>query len=161
MTPVLKAIAGRNILTHATMDPELEPTLADPIHLEQLLLNLTVNAVEAMPAGGVLHVATTNVLARENRRLAAGWLPAGSYVMLSVSDTGVGIPAGALENVFDASFSTKGQRGLGLASVSQIAQDYSGAVDVQTARGRGTTFNVYLPRVVRPESHPVSQWRLR
>ena len=149
------------MLTHATMDPELEATLADPIHLEQLLLNLAVNAVEAMPEGGVLHVATTNVLARESRRLAAGWLPAGSYVMLSVSDTGVGMPASVLQSVFDASFSTKGQRGLGLASVAQIAQDYSGAVDVQSASGRGSTFHVYLPRVVRPESHPVSQWRLR
>jgi two-component system cell cycle sensor histidine kinase/response regulator CckA len=108
-----------------------------------------------------LRVQTTNLLVPETRELESSWLTRGQYVMLSVSDTGTGIPAEALASVFEASYSTKGQRGLGLANVLDIAHGYSGTVDVQSTDGQGSTFRVYLPGVMRPESQPVSQWRLR
>jgi two-component system, cell cycle sensor histidine kinase and response regulator CckA len=161
MQPVLRALAGEHVVVERSLEPELCATVADPVHLDQLLLNLVVNAAEAMPSGGTLQVSTANVLAMESRRLAAGHLPPGEYVMLSVSDTGLGIPPHAIPSLFDPSYSTKGQRGLGLASVLGIAQSYGGAVDVQTVPGRGSTFRVYLPRVSKPGSHPVSQWCLR
>lgn len=161
MQSVLRALAGEHVVLRKALDPDLCATVADPVHLDQLLLNLVVNAVEAMPTGGTLEVSTANVLAGESRRLAAGRLPAGEYVMLSVSDTGMGIPAQAVPSLFDPSYSTKGKRGLGLASVLQIVQGYGGAVDLQTDSGRGSTFRVYLPRVSRRGSHPVSQWCLR
>lgn len=161
MQPVLRALAGKQVVLHTTLDPDLDPTLADPVHLDQLLLNLVVNAVEAMPDGGMLDVSTTNLLVSETRELSAGWLTRGAYVLLSVSDTGTGIPDEALRSVFEATYSTKGSRGLGLANVLEIAHSYSGTVDVQSAQGQGSTFRVYLPRVVQTESHPVSQWRLR
>ncbi|MBN1605571.1 MAG: PAS domain-containing protein [Polyangiaceae bacterium] len=161
MEPVLRALAGGHVLVQKSLEPDLFATAADPVHLDQLLLNLVVNAVEAMPSGGTLHVNTANVLATQSRQLAAGRLPPGEYVMLSVSDTGMGIPEQAVPSLFDPSYSTKGKRGLGLASVLGIAQGYSGAVDLQTAPGRGSTFYVYLPRVTRLGAHPVSQWCLR
>jgi signal transduction histidine kinase len=135
--------------------------VADPVRLDQLLLNLVVNAIEAMPRGGVLQVTTSNLLVPETRELKSGWLARGPYAMLSVSDTGTGIPAEALTSVFEPSYSTKGQRGLGLANVLDIAHGYSGTIDVQSSHGQGSTFSVYLPSVKRPEPQPVSQWRLR
>jgi signal transduction histidine kinase len=161
MQPVLRALAGEHVVVQKSLEPELCATVADPVHLDQLLLNLVVNAVEAMPRGGTLQVNTANVLATESRRLTAGHLPPGEYVMLSVSDTGTGIPAQAISSLFDPSYSTKGKRGLGLASVLGIVQGYSGAVDLQSDPGRGSTFCVYLPRVTKVGSHPVSQWCLR
>ena len=161
MQPVLRALAGEHVVVHKSLEPDLCATVADPVHLDQLLLNLVVNAVEAMPSGGTLQVNTANVLATDSRRLTAGHLPAGEYVMLSVGDTGMGIPPQAIASLFDPSYSTKGKRGLGLASVLGIAQGYSGAVDLQTDPGRGSTFCVYLPRVSKPGAHPVSQWCLR
>jgi two-component system cell cycle sensor histidine kinase/response regulator CckA len=161
MQPVLRALAGEHVVVHKSLEPELCATVADPVHLDQLLLNLVVNAVEAMPSGGTLRVNTANVLATDSRRLTAGHLPAGEYVMLSVGDTGMGIPPQAIPSLFDPSYSTKGKRGLGLASVLGIAQGYSGAVDLKTDPGRGSTFCVYLPRVSKSGSHPVSQWCLR
>jgi signal transduction histidine kinase len=161
MEPVLRALAGQNVTLSTSLEPELGPTVADPVRLDQLLLNLVVNAIEAMPQGGVLQVTTSNLLVPETRELKSGWLARGPYAMLSVSDTGTGIPAEALTSVFEPSYSTKGQRGLGLANVLDIAHGYSGTIDVQSSHGQGSTFSVYLPSVKRPEPQPVSQWRLR
>ena len=161
MEPVLRALAGQNVTLSTSLEPELGPTVADPVRLDQLLLNLVVNAIEAMPGGGMLQVTTSNLLVPETRELKSGWLARGPYAMLSVSDTGTGIPAEALTSVFEPSYSTKGQRGLGLANVLDIAHGYSGTIDVQSSHGQGSTFTVYLPSIKRPELQPVSQWRLR
>jgi CheY-like chemotaxis protein len=120
-----------------------------PSQIEQVVLNLTVNAREAMPTGGRLVIETSN------RRLRGNYLEAlpvereGDYVLLSVSDTGVGVPAELQEKIFEPFMTTKDktrQSGLGLAMVYAIATQNGGGVSVYSTVGHGATFKVYLPR---------------
>ncbi|WP_158269575.1 ATP-binding protein [Desulfonatronum sp. SC1] len=121
---------------------------ADPVQIEQIILNLTKNAVDAMPAGGRLAVETHNVtLDEEFVRSHMGAKP-GRYVLLTVADTGVGIEPEVLRHVFDPFFTTKevGKgTGLGLASVYGIVKAHGGYIQCASQRGQGTIFSVYLP----------------
>lgn len=120
----------------------------DPTQLQQVLMNLAINARDAMPRGGCLAITTSTVRLDEsfcNRR--AGTRP-GWYALLSVSDTGVGIPEEIRARIFDPFFTTKAAEkgtGLGLAVANTIVRDHGGAMDVESAVGRGTTVRVYLP----------------
>src|SRR5690606_6144127 len=127
--------------------PDLPPLRADRSQLEQVLLNLAVNARDAMPTGGVLTIRT--FAATEVGPPADGdALPAGTYVALEVTDTGEGMETEVLERIFEPFFTTKefGRgTGLGLSTVYGIVKQSGGDVRVRTALGRGTTFTVLLP----------------
>jgi len=122
--------------------------IGDATQLHQVLTNLCTNAVQAMPAGGVLEVALDRIDVHERRSVFHGQLPAGPYIRLCVRDTGSGIEPQVLERMFDPFFTTKGVgvgTGLGLSLVHGIVADMGGAIDVTTAIDDGTTFTIWLP----------------
>jgi CheY-like chemotaxis protein len=128
--------------------PDLWKVKVDPTQVDQVLINLCVNARDAMPDGGVVRIAARNVvltaLEAEPLRIAAG-----DYAAVSVTDTGHGMDADTAARIFDPFFTTKEQgkgTGLGLSTVYGIASQNTGAVDVDTAPGSGATFTFYLPR---------------
>ena len=123
---------------------------ADPAQLEQVILNLVVNARDAMPGGGRLTIETTNVEVGDGPVTGRQALAPGSYVRLAISDTGVGMERETQQHVFEPFFTTKGVgegTGLGLAMVYGIIQQSGGDVAVHSAVGRGTTFEILLPRI--------------
>lgn len=146
---MISRMIGDDIEVERVLPGDLGTIKADPSQLEQLLLNLAVNARDAMPQGGKIIIETANV---ETDRTAAAQYPslkAGSYVMLAVSDTGVGIDEKIQSQIFEPFFSTKevGQgTGLGLSTVYGIVQQSGGTISVHSKPGHGTTFNIYFPR---------------
>lgn len=128
--------------------PSLWPLFADPVQIEQILLNLAKNAVDAMPEGGRLIIETSDTEMDENFGRSYPGFTAGRYVLLSVSDTGCGMDPKTLKHVFDPFFTTKevGKgTGLGLASVYGIVQAHGGHILCYSEPGHGTTFRIYLP----------------
>ncbi len=145
---LLDNVLGKDIELKTALAPDLRMVRASPAQIEQVLMNLCVNARDAMPQGGCLVIATENAaLGPEACRRLPGAQP-GFHVCLSVSDTGVGIDASIREHIFEPFFTTKevGKgTGLGLATVYGIVKQHGGVVDVESERGAGTTFRVYLP----------------
>ncbi len=122
--------------------------VGDPTQVQQVLLNLCVNARDAMPNGGTLTIKTENCLADEHYVAMNRQAKLGSYVAISVTDVGVGIPADIIDNIFEPFFTTKelGKgTGLGLSSVKAIVKNHGGFINVYSELNRGTTFKVYLP----------------
>jgi two-component system, cell cycle sensor histidine kinase and response regulator CckA len=138
---------------------------ADPSQLEQVFLNLFVNSWQAMPAGGTLCAETENVVLDETQAASLG-LPPGNFVRIGVTDTGIGIEKAVLERIFDPFFTTKTRgrgTGLGLASAYGIVKNHGGIINVESEKGRGSKFTIYLPASTRkpqPPS-PVSQTVVR
>ena len=121
--------------------------------IEQMLMNLAINARDAMPGGGQLSITTSNILLDAARAAALDLAP-GLYINLTVADTGCGIPQEVLPKIFDPFFTTKeiGKgSGLGLSMVYGIVQQHRGAITVNSTPGSGTTFTIYLPVTERPE----------
>jgi PAS domain S-box-containing protein len=146
---LLRRTIGEGITLTLDLEPALGTVLADPGQLEQAVVNLVVNARDAMPHGGRLALRTRNVVvdeaaAREHR----GQRP-GMYVAIAVEDTGVGIAPELQNRIFEPFFSTKpvGQgSGLGLASVYGLVEQWGGWIDLRSTPGKGTTFTIYLPQ---------------
>lgn len=130
------------------LEPELKPVLADPSQLEQVLMNLIVNARDAMPNGGTLTIGTRNLHLDQTQARALGDIACGDHVLLTVADTGMGMAESILEHIFEPFFTTKGVgegTGLGLAMVFGIVQSHKGHVACTSAPGQGTRFSIYLP----------------
>jgi signal transduction histidine kinase/ActR/RegA family two-component response regulator len=150
-TRMLPRVLGEDVKLEIREGPQLGQVKADPGQLEQILMNLAVNARDAMPAGGLITIATRNV-ALHGAAVADG-PPAGSFVMLTVSDTGSGMDAETRSHVFEPFFTTKPQgqgTGLGLATVYGIMKQSDGYIEIESAPGRGTTFRLYFPRTDAP-----------
>ncbi len=136
----------KEICIRGKYEKDLWTVEADPGQIEQVLMNLCVNAWQAMPKGGDLHVTTQNMTFDEGSKPYP--LESGRYVRVSVTDTGVGMDAATQERIFDPFFTTKGPgkgTGLGLASVYGIIKTHGGFIDVDSEEDRGSTFKFYLP----------------
>lgn len=146
MEKILRRALGEDVTLELALRASLWPIKADPGQIEQILLNLAVNARDAMPHGGRLVIATANCSRTE---AAALHLPPGQYVRLTVRDTGEGLDPETCRHIFEPFFSTKPTEkgtGLGLAIVYGIVKQSGGEVFVDSRRGEGTVFTIYLPR---------------
>lgn len=152
---MLRRLIGEDTELRITVDPGAGCVRADPGRIEQAILNLVVNARDAMPQGGKLTIATANVEVTEARTGSHGDAPPGSYVSFSVSDTGCGMSEEVRAHIFEPFFTTKQPghgTGLGLATVYGIVKQAGGYISAESEVGRGTTITIYLPCV---EEQPV------
>jgi signal transduction histidine kinase/DNA-binding NarL/FixJ family response regulator len=142
------ALAGSNVRVYYLIPPNVWSIEADPAQIGQVVSNLIINAVQAMPEGGAIHIALENAAIREGDILAS---MSGNFVRLTVRDEGVGIPRDLLPKIFDPYFTTKkAGSGLGLASTYSIVKKHEGYIFVESELNKGTTFTVYLPASMRP-----------
>jgi CheY-like chemotaxis protein len=146
---MLTRMIGEDIDLVMVPGSELGAVKADPGQVEQVIMNLAVNARDAMPQGGKLTLETSNVRLDEAFARSHAGVRQGEYVKLAISDTGSGMDAETQNHIFEPFFTTKGTKGtgLGLSTVYGIVKQSGGYIWVQSVRGSGTTFEVYLPRV--------------
>jgi PAS domain S-box-containing protein len=151
---ILRQTVPKMITIELNLENDLRTVYADPIHIEQILLNLGSNAADAMEGCGRLTIETRNInLDDAYCKMHLGATP-GEYVLLTVSDTGCGMEPGTVAHIFDPFFTTKGVgkgTGLGLASVYGIVKSHGGYITCYTEPGQGTVFKIYLPAISQPE----------
>ncbi|MGB6538327.1 MAG: response regulator [Xanthobacteraceae bacterium] len=151
LTVVLRRLLGEKIALKVVHGRDLWPVKADLLQLEQVITNLAINAHDAMPSGGRLELRSVNVGAQDCARYHAKGMPDADYVLIEVADTGTGIPEAIRDKVFVPFFTTKevGKgTGLGLSTVYGIIKQTGGFVYFDTVEDKGTTFRVFLPRLV-------------
>ena len=151
LTMLLRRLIGEKVALEVVHGRDLWPVKVDISQLEQVVVNLAVNARDAMPDGGRLTVRTLNLNANDCERYHAKGMPAADYVLVEVVDTGTGIPKAIIDKIFDPFFSTKevGKgTGLGLSTVYGIIKQTGGFVYVDSTVGEGATFRIFLPRYV-------------
>jgi signal transduction histidine kinase len=153
---MLRRLIGGSIELITNLEPSLGLVLADAGYMHQILLNLAVNARDAMPKGGKLSIALINVDIKESLSRQMAGIEPGSYVKLIVADTGIGMSEQVQEHLFEPFFTTKGNQGtgLGLSTVYGIVQQSGGYIDVDTAPDKGTTFEIFLPRIQGTKAEP-------
>jgi len=147
---LVRRLIGENITLNMSMDPALGRVKADPGQIEQVIMNLAVNARDAMPQGGQLAIETTNVQLNDTSLSHQDALSPGPYVMLAIRDTGCGMDADTQARMFEPFFTTKelGRgTGLGLSTVYGIVKQSGGRLAVSSKVGQGSIFRIYLPRV--------------
>jgi CheY-like chemotaxis protein len=155
---LLHPTLGEHIEIESMLEDTASPALIDPNQLSTALLNLALNARDAMPGGGKLTLETDNVFLDESYASMNAEVQPGPYVMIAVSDTGSGIPAAILDKVFDPFFTTKevGKgTGLGLSMVYGFVKQSGGHIKIYSEEGQGTTVKMYLPRASGPAEHAV------
>ena len=146
-TPLLKRVVGDQIRLDVHLDPGTPNVRFDPTQLEQVLVNLAANARDAMQSGGTMSIATTRRLVREDETALDGRIP-GDYLVLTVSDTGVGMSPEVRQRIFEPFFSTKhkqGGTGLGLAVAYGAVRQHNGTIEVESAEHHGATFRILVP----------------
>ncbi|MEL0083633.1 MAG: PAS domain S-box protein, partial [Gammaproteobacteria bacterium] len=150
----IKRVLGSHIELDFIPGSQISSIHSDPTQLQQILLNLYLNARDAMPDGGLLTVETENVLITGEYCRTHPWAKQGRYVLISVSDNGVGMDKNILQQIFEPFFTTKGDSGsgLGLAMVFGIIKQHDGMIQAYSEPGLGTTFKIYLPQSERPAS---------
>jgi signal transduction histidine kinase len=155
MQDLLQSTVGRTVRVETALAEQLWLVLADPVQIEHVVLNLAINARDAMPEGGVLSIGTANLTG--GAQPSSGALPTGDYVSVAVTDTGTGMTEEVQHNAFEPFFTTKPVghgSGLGLSQVHGMASRSGGGVRIDSAVGRGTTVTVLLPRA-EPDALPV------
>ena len=150
---MLRRLLGEDIALNVELGEALHPIFVDVGQVEQIIVNLAVNARDAMPKGGVLRISTTNVDPEQVPSDVRDEIAAQAFVRLRVEDRGSGIPANVIDYIFEPFFTTKDESegtGLGLATVYGIVKQSGGAIRVDSTEGEGTTFTIYFPRTARP-----------
>ena len=157
ISSMLERLLGETIVLAIDLEPNLWTIHSDKGHIDQVLMNLAVNARDAMPNGGDLTIATRNVVVTRTQPTGPGMVPPGEYVQVSMGDNGQGMSQDTLAHLFEPFFTTKPEgtgTGLGLATVHGIVTQSRGTIVVDSALGQGTTFHLYFPRFVAPLAPP-------
>ena len=155
MEKMMRRLLPADIELHLRLDAEDDVVMVDPGQMEQMVLNLVVNAGDAMPRGGMLVLTTTHVVLNQQRRVAD--LEPGPYICLEIQDTGSGMNEETLSHAFDPFFTTKDRgkgTGLGLSTVYNIVRQSHGAITVDSQLEEGTRFRIYLPQVASSKDLP-------
>jgi two-component system cell cycle sensor histidine kinase/response regulator CckA len=156
----VRRVVGERVELKFEHGQNLWPVWADENEIGQALVNLVVNARDAMPDGGSVTIKTANLTSTAPRAIGTGEMPPGDYVTIEVADTGSGIPKENLDKIFDPFFTTKavGQgTGLGLSTVYGIVKQTGGFISVDSELGKGTRFTIHLPRYLVPEGAELAQ----